>query len=500
MRNELLLVAVLAAVAVCPGQVSVRTQAFSFGKPVLGVRGDFLGENGTTWLNANAGGTLVLSISNSGTATARGAVVTLSPGGQLKDLQLVHVDSLGDIKPGEIRTEKIAVSAPEDARSQKGPVAITVSAEPGPVSAETKVEIAVREVPFPRLEIRLSGAGTGVTAGDVSKIKLRVRNTGTGEARGVSATFLATEPPSDAGISEIGKKVPLGTIPQGSSKEITLTLKPSGAGGGTLAFVARLDEERARFSVSDTLSVQVKAAIAGAEEAGFAAFKKGDYRQAIASFEKVVAGGKASKEVYFSLGLSYFKNRNRARSLVNMQRSSGLGSSEATSWLRENTVPVEIVTVTYKHIDTDPFDSYSPPVGLGVLPFTDSLMHDTRLTQTLYDALKAKNETFRIFPFSTIKSEQVSWGLTALSPSNKQILSALEKDLSMNFAVAGIARDTLGSAFSMQIIRCRDGALVFTQGFRTSTSSTAIDDAVMLLLKGRVPLYSASRSVEVKFR
>jgi hypothetical protein len=498
MRKKLLLALVLTAATVCPGQVSVRTRAFSFGKPVLGVRADFLGENGTTWLNANAGGTLVLSISNSGTATARGTVVLLSPGGQLKDLEIVRIDSLGDLKPGEIRTEKIAVSASEDAQSQKGPVVITVRADPGPVSAETKVEIAVREVPTPRLDIRLSGSGKGVTAGAVSEIKAHVRNTGTGEARGVTATFFTAGPGTEAGLAEIGKTLSLGTIAQGSSKEITLTFRPASDAEGAAAFAVRLDEERAKFSVFETLFVRVRAAVAGVEEAGFAAFKKGDYIQAIASFEKVVAAGKASKEVYFSLGFSYFKNRNRSRCLGNMQKSSGLGSNEAKAWLRENTVPLVITTVTYKQIESDPFEGYTAPVGVGVLAIADSLKHDTPLTEKLYEALKAKNETLRIFPFSTIKSEQASWGLTALSPSNKQLLSALEKELSMNFAVTGVARDTLGSAFTMHVIRCRDGAPVFEQEFRTSTSSTAIDDAVMLLLKGRIPVYSGSRSVEVK--
>jgi hypothetical protein len=498
MRKELLLAAMLAAVTVSPGQVSVRTRAFTFGKPALGVKADFLGENGTTWLNANAGGTLTLSIANSGTATAHGAIVTLTPGAQLKNIMIVRIDSLGDIEAGEIRTEKIIVSAPEDAQARKGQIVVTVTADPGPVSAETTAEIAVREVPFPRLDIRLAGAGAGVSGGDASKITARVQNKGTGEARGVSATFLPALPGRESGIAEIGRTVPLGTIAQGASKEIMLTLKPAGKAAGPAAFVVRLDEERPKFSVSETLSVQVKGAVAGAEEAGFAAFNRGDYNQAIASFERVVAAGKASQEVYFSLGFSYFKNRNRARCLASMQRSSGLGSFEAKTWLTENTSPVQITTVTYKQIDSDPFEGYSPPVGLGILPIADSLGHDTPLTAKLYDALKAKNETLRVFPFSTIKSEQASRGLDVLDSSNWQILSALEKDLAMNFAVRGVVRDRSGSAFSLDVIRCKDGVPVITQEFHASTSSTAIDDAVMFLLKGKVPLYTSSRTVEVK--
>ncbi|HTY57925.1 MAG TPA: hypothetical protein VMF59_03870, partial [Bacteroidota bacterium] len=169
MHSRFLIGLILASVTACPGQVSVRTPTFSFGKPVLAVRGDFLGENGTTWLNANGAGTLVVTVTNSGTATARGTIVMFAPGGALRDLQIVRVDSLGDMKPGEVRTEKIAVSAAEDAPSQKGLLSIIVRGEPGPASAEAKVEITVREVPAPRLDIVITGGGEGVTAGDVSK-------------------------------------------------------------------------------------------------------------------------------------------------------------------------------------------------------------------------------------------------------------------------------------------------------------------------------------------
>jgi hypothetical protein len=133
-----------------------------------------------------------------------------------------------------------------------------------------------------------------------------------------------------------------------------------------------------------------------------------------------------------------------------------------------------------------------------VLPFADSLAHDTQVTVRMYDALRAKNETFRIFPFSTIWSAQAARGLTAGAPPDKETLTGLEKELSMNFAVVGLVRDTAGSAFRMQIIRCSDGATVFSQEFRNSTSSTALDDAVTVLLKGSVPVYRSSRAAEVK--
>jgi hypothetical protein len=498
MRKELLLALMLAA-SLSPGQVAVRTRTFGFGKPVLGVRGDFLGENGTTWLNANSGGRLMLSISNSGTATARGVIVMLSPGSELKDLQIPRVDSLGDIKPGEITTEKIAVSASEDARPQKGVLSIVVKAEPGHITAETNVDITVREVPVPRLDIRFLRSGEAVAAGHVSKMALRVRNTGTGEARGVSVTFFAAGPASETAIAEIGKSIPLGNILQGSSKDLTLTLKPDKNADGSMAIAARVNEEREKFSIAETLSVQVSGNLAAAQLSGFTAFKKGDYLRAIASLERVVAGGKATRDVYYALGVSYFKNRDGRRCLANMQKSSSLGSKEAKAWIRENTSVFDVTTVTYKQIAPDPYEGYRSPVGLGVLPFADSHGHDTPLTRKLYEALKEKNDRMRIFPFSTIEAQQGSWGLSTLTPSNKRILIALEDQLSMNFAVSGTVYDTLGTEFSLQLIRCKDAATIFTQEFRTTGSSTAIDDAVKFLLKGVAPVYTSSRGVEVKF-
>jgi hypothetical protein len=398
MRNTLILCAVLTVASLCQGQVSVRTRTFSFGKPILGVRGEIQGETGAAYLKASAGGTLVLSITNSGAATAHGAVVTLAPEGRVKDLRIVRVDSLGEIKPGEVRIEKIEVSVPDDARSQKGTLAITVSADPGPVTADTRVDIDIR-----------------------------------------------------------------GVVPP----------------------------------VHDTLSVAVKLPPPGPKEAGFEAFRRGDYNTAIASLEKVVSSGKATKEVYFTLGLAYFRNRNRSRCLADMKKASGLGSAEARIWLRENTTPVEIVSVAYKQVDPDPFQGYSPPIGLGVLPFADSLAHDTPVTEKMYGALKSKNVKHRIFPYSTVRSEQATWGLTALAPSNKRILSALESELSINFAVTGTVLDTAGSVFTMRVIRCKDGAAVFTHLFRTTSASSAIEDAVTLLLKGKVPVYTVSHTQEV---
>ena len=498
MRKELLFTLLLFASISSPGQETARTPAFSFGKPALAVRGEFLGDEGTAVLNANSGGTLTISITNTGLSAARRAVLTIVPDAHLKDVRVAQTDSIGDIQAGETRTQRVALTAPADARSQQGSLALTVKAEPGPVSAESKVDLTLKEIPAARLDVSLAGDNPTVAAGQVLTLSAHIRNTGSADARGVTATLLPAGPGTDPGLSEMGKTLPLGMILQGASKDVTLTVKPPLNAKGTAAFVVRLDEEKAKFSVFETLSFLVKAAAPSEEESAFASFRKGDYARAIPGFEKMVASRKATREVYFSLGLSYFKNGNSARCLLNMQKSASLGSTEAKSWIRANTTPVDVTTVTYRQEATNPFAGYAPPVGMGVLPFTDSLRHDTPLTGKIYDALRAKNESFRIFPYSTIKTEQATRGLAATNPSSPKILDALEKVLSINFVIAGEAHDTAGSAFRMDVLRCSDGTTVISREFRTSTTSTAIDDAVMLVFKGKSPVYRSSRSLEVK--
>jgi len=487
------------------GQSSVRTRTFAFGKPVVVLRGEVVSSGGGSTLSAGAGGTLALSISNTGQATARNTILALTPAPALKDLVVPATDTLADIAPGETRTVKIPLSIPVAATAQKGALTVTLSADPGSVSAETKVDITVRDVPFPAFTLKLIAGPVGVIAGEAATLRLRVTNSGTGEARKVSAAISALAGKGDLHMTDPATKkavvsAGLGSIARGASREIPLNVNPGADGTGTAQILVTIAEERHRFDLVDTVAVTVLPAEAGAEATGFDAFRRGDYRRAAGFFEKIAAAGKASKDVYYALGVSYFKLQNRPRCLSVMQRASSMGSEDARTWLAGHSTTVETVTVTYATRTADPFEGYSQPIGLGILPFTDMQMHNTSLTGKLYDALRKKNKAFRIFPFSTIQSEQSALGLTTLAPSNKEILAGLERDLSMNFAVGGSASDTTAAAFTMQILRCRDGQMVYSQEFRTSATSTAVDDAVLFLLQGKVPLYSMSREVEVKLR
>ena len=107
MRKELLVTLLLFASISSPGQETARTPAFSFGKPALAVRGEFLGDEGTVVLNANSGGTLTVSITNTGLSVARGTVLTIVPDGNLKDVHVVQTDTIGEIQAGETRAERV---------------------------------------------------------------------------------------------------------------------------------------------------------------------------------------------------------------------------------------------------------------------------------------------------------------------------------------------------------------------------------------------------------
>ena len=498
----LLAAVLLAGTPAAWGQTSVRTNSFAFGKPVLVLRGEIAAANGDSMLSAGAGGTLALSISNTGQATARNPVLVVVPGRTLKDVAVVRRDTLDSIAPGETRSEKIALGVPETAPAQKGALRISICDDSGSANAETSVDIAVRAVPFPKFSATITGPPEGLIGGEHAVLKAHVTNTGKGNARGVTATIVSDSTMLTllgAGNRPAGQstRVSIDTLLAGQTRDITVSVRLAKGAAGSVPIYLRIADARSKYAFVDTLALPVISAAARAEALAFEAFTQGDYRRAAGMFAKLASAGRPSAQVYYALGVSYFRLQNGAKCVAVMQKASSLGSEDAKTWLASHATTVEDVTVTYTKRTTNPFEGYTPPIGIGILPFTDMQMQSMPLTDTIYEALKKKNKTFRIFPNSTILSEQTALGLTSVAPSNKEILAGLERDFSMNFAVGGTTADSTAAVFTLQILRCRDGETVWSQEFRNSKSSTAVDDAVRFLLEGRVPLYKRSRNVEL---
>lgn len=164
------------------------------------------------------------------------------------------------------------------------------------------------------------------------------------------------------------------------------------------------------------------------------------------------------------------------QTFVPLKQSSALGS--------------EGITVAYESIEVDPFDGFNPPVSIGILNFTGPGGKGTEFSAKFYEALKSANQSFRIYPYSTMKAEQNALGLTSINPSSKQVLSALGDELSLDFVVTGVMTGESDSSFSLQLIRCAGGITVFSQQFMTSSTSRALDDAVLFLLNRQVPIYT----------
>lgn len=57
-------------------------------------------------------------------------------------------------------------------------------------------------------------------------------------------------------------------------------------------------------------------------------FKKGEYEHAIASYEKVLDGGKESAELYYNLGNAYYKTINIPAAILNYERAVKLDSKD----------------------------------------------------------------------------------------------------------------------------------------------------------------------------
>jgi hypothetical protein len=148
------------------------------------------------------------------------------------------------------------------------------------------------------------------------------------------------------------------------------------------------------------------------------------------------------------------------------------------------------VTVSYKAMEVDPFDGFPLPISLGILDFTGPGGESTDLSVKFYEALSAANGSFRIFPSSTLKAEQNGLGLASFSSTSKEVLSALGRELSIDFVIAGVTTDSLNSSISVQMIKCASGIRVFSFQFKTSANSRALDDAVRFLLNRQVPIYA----------
>jgi serine/threonine protein kinase len=148
------------------------------------------------------------------------------------------------------------------------------------------------------------------------------------------------------------------------------------------------------------------------------------------------------------------------------------------------------IAVSYKAIKVDPFDGFAPPISLGILDFTGPEGKPTDLSAKFYEALSTANRSFRIFPCSTLEAEQKGLGLASFDPSSKEVLNALGRELSVDFVITGAATNEVDSSFTMQMIKCTSGIRVFSLQFRNSSSSCALDDAVLFLLNRQVPVYS----------
>jgi len=173
--------------------------------------------------NALLGQPLVYSIlvKNVGTSEARDVVVedriprTTKLSGTIPRAELTGKKlswKLGNLGPGEQRKISIRV----------------VPLEPGEIGSMATVNFVVEAaaetvITAPRLEFEISAAQTTAKLGDQVPFHFKVKNVGTGEARGVVIRDVIPEGFSHAAGSDLEYEV--GRLPSGKSKELTLDLK-----------------------------------------------------------------------------------------------------------------------------------------------------------------------------------------------------------------------------------------------------------------------------------
>ncbi len=53
-------------------------------------------------------------------------------------------------------------------------------------------------------------------------------------------------------------------------------------------------------------------------------YEAGDYQQAVAAYEKIIAAGKSNWQVYYNLGNAYYKQKNYGKAILNYERAQRL--------------------------------------------------------------------------------------------------------------------------------------------------------------------------------
>lgn len=450
-------------------QFTLNSKAGPLAPPQLDIVATLRESSGDEALEAGEQASIIVKLTNQG-SDARKLVVRLRPTQPVSGMTWDSVASVEEIRWGESRELAFAIGANENAKAGSVPLQLDVDdlSRANPISKS--LSVAVKEAGGPLLEFvqsLVNGSAQGtVSPGQRVDIDLEVRNSGKQNARGVSVSLA----PDNSVLASLASSsaVSLSDIARGESKRAKFSVVASSEmNADSLRATIRINEERSQFSITSKVAIPILKAPLAKEALAYASLQRGNADEAIRLYQEALKEKPKSAGIYFSLGAAYAAKGSMDKAIESYQRSSSLGDGRALQWLRENTR--EVVEVSYAQ--SNPFAGAKQPIGIVFLRFSN-----------LYDILRTKASVKGKF---ILYSSLQAVGVSTFDPRSQSDLDKLKEE-EVSFVLTG---DGGATKFTLQLISTENGKAVFSQQYRDTEKSTALDDAARLFERSQRPAY-----------
>jgi hypothetical protein len=203
---------------------------------------------------------------------------------------------------------------------------------------------------------------------------------------------------------------------------------------------------------------------------------------------------------YYYAGLGYEQKRDLKSCLAYYQKAADRGHVQSARWIKENRIR-DVTRVSYRPLNPNPFAAFTGTIGLGILRWNGPGGGASEITTKLYERLKESPDVvrrFALYSMSSLDTLSRTLKLGSLDAGDRQLLKGLDAKLAVRFVVTGTEIDE--RTLSLKVIRTSDGSVVIDKECKSSETSTALGDAVLLFQSGKMPAYRLEPVVESRRR
>ena len=504
---------------------TVPTRLGSFTPPRLQIESlKFWSRNGDGSLGAAETGEMTFIVSNSGRGTARSSCITVTTVEPCNGIAFERTTPVGTIPPGGVVKGRIAIAASESVPPQTVRLRIEAADSSRYDSTMVVLEFMTRELQPPRLEVvesfyrtvkdpvrRPVDKDAAVRRGDTVEIFLKVKNTGVSDADSALANIAIRGDAGNVKVTGGGRAFPLKSPPPrtGNTQSTPNLLHPGDYttisfcvvpdqkyAADSIVILASLTERRPRFSSVATIVLGVIARQPLFEERINRFLTASLYDSVIAASLKQIKLTPDSVAPYFFAALAYEQKKDARSCSAFYQKAADRGHQQASRWLKENRVR-DVIHVSYRPLNPNPFAEYQGIIGLGLLKFSAPDGGGSDLATRLFDKLRSSPEVvrrFALYSYPSMDTLLKTLKLGTLDATDRGMMKELSNKLAVKFIVAGTEIDE--RTMTLRLIRTADGSVVLEKEFKTSDTSTALADAVLLFQSWKSPAYRSETVLE----